>query len=109
MLLRSLNPLAVAQGADIPDAIRIGDTTLSRGDVLGAATSVAERVARADRVAILATPTVTTVLAVVGCLIAGVTAVPVPPDSGSAELEHILRDSGAQAWLGEAPADAAGL
>lgn len=109
MLLRSLNPLAVAQGDDIPDAIRIGDTTLSRGDVLGAATSVAERVARADRVAILATPTVTTVLAVVGCLIAGVTAVPVPPDSGSAELEHILRDSGAQAWLGEAPADAAGL
>jgi fatty acid CoA ligase FadD36 len=109
VLLRSLNPLAVAQGDDIPDAIRIGDATLSRGDVLGAATSVAERVARADRVAILATPTATTVLAVVGCLIAGVTAVPVPPDSGPAELEHILRDSGAQAWLGEAPADAAGL
>lgn len=48
-------------------------------------------------------------LAVVGCLIAGVTAVPVPPDSGRAELEHILRDSGAQAWLGEAPQNAAGL
>ncbi|MEV0945681.1 acyl-CoA synthetase [Rhodococcus sp. NPDC049939] len=109
MLLRSLNPLAVAQGDDIPDAIRIGDTNLSRGDVLGAATSVAERVSHADRVAILATPSVTTVLAVVGCLIAGVTAVPVPPDSGPAELGHILRDSGAQAWLGEAPDDPAGL
>ncbi|MDV7245716.1 MULTISPECIES: acyl-CoA synthetase [Rhodococcus] len=109
MLLRSLNPVAVARGDDIPDAVRIGDSTLSRSDVLGAATSVAERVSRADRVAILATPSVTTVLAVVGCLIAGVTAVPVPPDSGRAELEHILRDSGAQAWLGEAPQNAAGL
>ncbi|MGB3369754.1 MAG: acyl-CoA synthetase [Rhodococcus sp. (in: high G+C Gram-positive bacteria)] len=109
MLLRSLNPLAVARGEDIPDAVTIGDTALSRGDILGAATSVAERVAQADRLAVLATPSVKTVLAVVGCLIAGVTVVPVPPDAGPAEREHILRDSGAQAWLGEAPEDTAGL
>ncbi|MGY4099547.1 acyl-CoA synthetase [Nocardia sp. R16R-3T] len=103
LLLRSLNPLAVAGGADIPDAVTIDGVTLSRSDLLGAATSVAERIARADRVAVLARPTVTTVLAVVGCLIAGVTVVPVPPDSGTAELAHMLTDSGAQAWLGEAP------
>lgn len=103
LLLSSLNPLAVAKGADIPDAITVDGTTLSRSDLLGAATSVAERIARADRVAVLARPTVTTVIAVVGCLIAGVTVVPVPPDSGTAELAHILGDSGAQAWLGEAP------
>ncbi|PXX68818.1 fatty acid CoA ligase FadD36 [Nocardia tenerifensis] len=103
LLLSSLNPLAVAGGADIPDAVTIDGVTLSRSDLLGAATSVAERVARAERVAVLAKPTVTTVLAVVGCLIAGVTVVPVPPDSGTAELAHILADSGAQAWLGEAP------
>ncbi|MEV4127978.1 acyl-CoA synthetase [Nocardia sp. NPDC049707] len=103
LLLRSLNPLAVAGGADIPDAVTIDGATLSRSDVLGAATAVAERIARADRVAVLARPTVTTVLAVVGCLIAGVTVVPVPPDSGTAELAHILTDSGAQAWLGAAP------
>ena len=109
VLLRSLNPLAVARGEDIPDAVTIGDTALSRGDILGAATSVAERVAQADRLAVLATPSVKTVLAVVGCLIAGVTVVPVPPDAGPAEREHILRDSGAQAWLGEAPEDTAGL
>lgn len=105
LLLASLNPIAVAAGADIPDAVTIDDATLSRSDLLGAATSVAERIARADRVAVLAEPTVRTVLAVVGCLIAGVTVVPVPPDSGAAELEHILRDSGAQAWLGAAPED----
>ncbi|MGW4366016.1 acyl-CoA synthetase [Nocardia takedensis] len=103
LLLRSLDPRAVAAGADIPDALTIDGATLSRGDLLGAATSVAERVARADRVAVLAAPTVTTVLAVVGCLLAGVTVVPVPPDSGTAEREHILADSGAQAWLGPAP------
>lgn len=106
LLLRSLDPSAVAAGDDIPDAVTIDGVTLSRSDLLGAATSVAERVARADRVAVLAEPTVTTVLAVLGCLIAGVTVVPVPPDSGAAELEHILRDSGAQAWLGAAPTGA---
>lgn len=109
VLLRSLNPLAVARGEDIPDAVTIGDVSLSRGDILGAATSVAERVSQAERLAVLATPSVKTVLAVVGCLIAGVTVVPVPPDAGPAEREHILRDSGAQAWLGEAPEDTAGL
>ncbi|MGV9820946.1 acyl-CoA synthetase [Nocardia xishanensis] len=105
LLLRSLNPAAVAAGADIPDAVTIGGVTLSRSDLLGAATSVAERIARADRVAVLAEPTARTVLAVVGCLIAGVTVVPVPPDSGPGELAHILADSGAQAWLGDAPED----
>jgi fatty acid CoA ligase FadD36 len=109
VLLRSLNPLAVARGDDIPDAVTIGDVSLSRGDILGAATSVAERVSQAERLAVLATPSVKTVLAVVGCLIAGVTVVPIPPDAGPAEREHILRDSGAQAWLGEAPEDPAGL
>ncbi|MEU1207957.1 acyl-CoA synthetase [Nocardia sp. NPDC005825] len=103
LLLSSLNPAAIAAGADIPDAVTIDGETLSRSDLLGAATSVAERVAQARRVAVLAEPTVTTVLAVIGCLIAGVTVVPVPPDAGSAELAHILRDSEAQAWLGNAP------
>ncbi|RRQ29803.1 acyl-CoA synthetase [Rhodococcus sp. Eu-32] len=109
VLLRSLNPLAVARGEDIPDAVTVDGVSLSRGDILGAATSVAERVAQAERLAVLATPSVKTVLAVVGCLIAGVTVVPVPPDAGPAEREHILLDSGAQAWLGEAPDDTAGL
>ncbi|MFD4440908.1 acyl-CoA synthetase [Nocardia sp. NPDC058519] len=105
LLLASLNPAAVAAGDDIPDAVTIDDATVSRSDLLGSATSVAERIARADRVAVLAEPTLRTVIAVVGCLIAGVTVVPVPPDSGTAEREHILRDSGAQAWLGAAPDD----
>jgi hypothetical protein len=51
VLLSSLNPAAVAGGHDIEDAVRFGDVTLSRSDVVGAATSVAERVGGADRVA----------------------------------------------------------
>jgi fatty acid CoA ligase FadD36 len=109
MLLASLNPAAVAGGADMPDAVRIDGAELSRSDLLGAATSVAERVASARRVAVLATPTVETVLAVTGCLIAGVPVVPVPADVGAAERRHILTDSGAQAWLGQEPMETGGL
>ena len=109
MLLASLNPAAVAAGADIGDAVRIDGLTLSRSDLVGAATSVAERVGGAQRVAVLATPTPATVLAVTGCLIAGVPFVPIPADVGIAEQAHILTDSGAQAWLGESPADPCGL
>ena len=109
VLLASLNPAAVAGGQDVGDAVRIDGATLSRSDLVGAATSVAERVAGAHRVAVLATPTASTVLAVTGCLIAGVAVVPVPADVGAAERRHILTDSGAQAWLGDLPDEAEGL
>jgi fatty acid CoA ligase FadD36 len=109
VLLASLNPSAVAGGADIGDAVRIGDAVLSRSDLVGAATSVAERVAGAGLVAVLAKPTAMTVLAVTGCFIAGVPFVPVPGDVGQAERAHMLTDSGARAWLGEKPDDLADL
>ncbi|MDT5190505.1 MAG: fatty acid CoA ligase FadD36, partial [Mycobacterium sp.] len=109
MLLASLNPDAVAGGHDIGDAVRIDGVTLSRSDLVGGATSVAERVGGAHRVAVLATPTASTVLAVTGCLIAGVPVVPVPADVGAAERRHILTDSGAQAWLGDLPEETEGL
>jgi fatty acid CoA ligase FadD36 len=109
VLLASLNPAAVAGGADIGDAVRIDGAVLSRSDLVGAATSVAERVGGAQRVAVLARPTATTVLAVTGCLIAGVPVVPVPADVGAAERRHILTDSGAQLWLGERPDEPEGL
>lgn len=108
MLLASLNPAAFT-ATDIADAVRIDGAVLSRSDLVGAATSVAERVAGADRVAILATPTAATVLAVTGCLIAGVPFVPVPADVGAAERRHMLTDSGVRAWLGPVPDEPEGL
>ncbi len=107
MLLASLDPSA-STATDVADAVRIDGAVLSRSDMVGAATSVAERIAGAQRVAILATPTAATVLAVTGCLIAGVPFVPVPADVGAAERRHIITDSAAQAWLGPAPGEEPG-
>ena len=97
-------PIVARTGRDEGEALRIGDVAFSERDLLAAATSVAERIRGARRVAVWAEPTAETVLAVLGCLIGGVTVVPVPPDSGRAELRHIVADSGVQAWLGPAPA-----
>jgi fatty acid CoA ligase FadD36 len=108
VLLASLNPSSV-NATDIADAVRIDGAAMSRSDLLGAATSVAERVAGAGRVAVLATPTAATVLAVTGCLIAGVPFVPVPADVGAAERRHMITDSGVRAWLGPAPDEPEGL
>ena len=101
-----LLPALTLAAPDDPAAVTIGDAALSREDLLGAATAVAERIRGAHTLAVLATPSVDTVLAVAGGLIAGVTIVPVPPDSGPRELGHLLTDSGAQAWLGAAPGSA---
>jgi fatty acid CoA ligase FadD36 len=100
---------SLKSATDVSDAVRIDGTVLSRSDLVGAATAVAERVAGLPRVAVLARPSAATVLAVTGCLIAGVPFVPVPADVGSAERNHILSDSAARAWLGELPEDAGGL
>ena len=43
-----------------------------------------------------ATASLETVVAVVGGLLAGVPVVPVPPDGGPVERDHVLRDSGPQ-------------
>ncbi|MFW0790660.1 acyl-CoA synthetase [Gordonia sp. CPCC 205333] len=90
---------ALVSGPD-RTAVTIGGESLSRADLLGAATAVADRVAGASAVAVGAAPALSTVVSVVGCLLAGVPAVPVAPDSGTTELTHILRDSRAQLWLG---------
>ncbi|MFI5648697.1 acyl-CoA synthetase [Kitasatospora sp. NPDC051705] len=89
--------LTALQGGfgDAADALRIDGRALSREELLGAASAVADRVAGAPALAVLARPTAETVVAVVGGLLAGVPVVPLPPDSGPKEREHILRDSGA--------------
>ncbi len=81
-------------------AVRVGDGALTRSDLIAAGAAVADEISGATSVAIDATATLETVIAVTGCLMAGVPAVPVPPDSGPAERDHILKDSGAQLWLG---------
>jgi len=85
-------------------AAKIGEHSLSPDELTAAAAAVADQIAGAKSVAIDAQADISTVVAVVGCLMAGVTAVPVPPDSGPNERRHILHDSRAELWLG-APRD----
>lgn len=94
---------------DHQDAIRVGDQRASRGTVLSAATALADRIAGCGVAAVWATPSMETVVAVVASLIAGVPLVPVPPDSGPAELKYVLSDAAAALLLvpaGEVPSRA---
>ncbi|WP_435599410.1 acyl-CoA synthetase [Streptomyces anulatus] len=75
------------------EAVRFGDLSLSYGRLAGAADALAVRIADAGRVAVWATPTPGTVIAVVAALRAGVPAVPLNPRTGERELAHILADS----------------
>nr|WSX79163.1 AMP-binding protein [Streptomyces sp. NBC_00899] len=87
---------ALHGAADRADAVTVDGRTCSYEDLLGAAGAVARRVAGAEAFAVRATASLETVAAVVGGLLAGVPVVPLAPDAGPAESEHILRDSGAQ-------------
>ncbi len=85
---------------DVPDAVVIGAQRCSREELLAAATAVADRIAGAPVVAVHATACMETLAATVGGLLAGVPVVPLPPDSGPSERNHILTDSGAVTVLG---------
>ncbi|MFI7291338.1 acyl-CoA synthetase [Streptomyces anulatus] len=75
------------------EAVRFGDLSLTYGRLAEAADALAARIADAGRVAVWATPTPETVIAVVAALRAGVPAVPLNPRTGERELAHILADS----------------
>ncbi|RPK85257.1 MULTISPECIES: acyl-CoA synthetase [Streptomyces] len=75
------------------EAVRFGDLSLTYGRLAGASAALAARIADAGRVAVWATPTPETVIAVVAALRAGVPAVPLNPRTGESELAHILADS----------------
>ncbi|WP_030144961.1 acyl-CoA synthetase [Spirillospora albida] len=81
-------------------SLRIDGRELSRDELLGRASAVAAEIAGAGTVAVHATASAETVVAVVGGLLAGVPVVPLPPDSGPDERAHILGDSGSALLLG---------
>ncbi|MFC7532262.1 AMP-binding protein [Actinoplanes sp. GCM10030250] len=95
---------ALHQDDDIADAVVAPDATLSRHELLGRAAGVAAEIAGAPIVAVDATPTAATIIAITGALLAGVPVVPVPPGAGDRERDHILRDSGAALMLSGDPA-----
>ena len=74
-------------------ALSFGDRALTYTELAAATGALAGRIAGRSRVAVWATPTLETAVAVVAALEAGIAAVPLNPKSGSKELEHILSDS----------------
>ncbi|WP_285731918.1 acyl-CoA synthetase [Nocardiopsis sp. ATB16-24] len=81
-------------------AVRVGREEIDREGLWSAAAAVASRIHGARAVAVHGAPDLSTVVAVVGALSAGVPVVPVPADAGIDERRHIVRDSGAALWLG---------
>ncbi|WP_411111936.1 acyl-CoA synthetase [Streptomyces sp. c-19] len=94
-------------------ALRFGTDTLTYEELARAAGALAARIGGAGRVAVRATPTAHTAVAVVAALMAGVPAVPLNPRTGERELAHILADSEPTVVLAgpgdELPAGLAGL
>ncbi|WP_110239530.1 acyl-CoA synthetase [Nocardioides gilvus] len=91
--------------ADPTRFVEVAGRRLNHPDLLAAASVVAHQLEGRTRVAVLAVPTLETVVGVVGALLAGVEVVPVPPDSGHRELAHMLTDSAPDAWLAQAPSE----
>lgn len=77
------------------------DHVLDYRALAGAAAGVAESVLGARRVAVWATPSLHTCVAVIGALCAGAAVVPVNPKVGQRELEHIVGDSAPDVLLAE--------
>ncbi len=82
-------------------ALSVDGEAVSWTELLGRSAAVAQHLGGMPAVALRATPTLDTVVGVVAGLIAGVPVVPMPGDAGPMEREHMLRDSGAVATIGD--------
>ncbi|MDQ0796552.1 acyl-CoA synthetase [Streptomyces sp. B1I3] len=78
---------------DSAPAVRFGAHSLSYAQLAEASEALAAEIAGAGRVAVWATSTPQTVIAVVAALRSGVPAVPLNPRTGERELAHIVADS----------------
>ena len=104
MLLTSLDP-AGCGAVDSVAAVTIGAKSMSRAQLFDAACALAGSLPDGGPVAVCAEPTLDTVIAVTACVLTGVAVVPIPHDSGSAELRHILTDAKVTCWAGPAHLD----
>ena len=97
-----LTGLAARAGApdDGPDAIAVGERSVSRAELLERADRLAAEIHGARAVAVRASAELDTVVAIVAGIRAGVPIVPIAHDAGPGERGHILRDSGADLICG---------
>jgi len=85
------------------EALRFGEVSLDYAELAAIAGSLAReiRAQSPTRVAVWATPTIHTSVAVVAALLAGIPAVSVNPKIGERELDHIVNDSAPSLVLSE--------
>lgn len=93
MIPRSIALLPTLSDPTDAEALAFPEGRSSHAELAAAAAAVPERIAGLQRVAVWATPSLHTCVAVVGGLAAGVPVVPVNPRSGERELAHIVSDS----------------
>ena len=99
--MSTLLPSLSGEFGDYPGAVIVDGEALSWAQLARRAGAVAERLTGMPAVALRAANTLDTVVGVVAGLIAGVPVVPLPADAGPMEREHMLRDSGAAATIGD--------
>ena len=81
-------------------AVQVAGVSCSWAALTERASATARELGGAPAVAVAATATLDTIVAVVAALMAGVAVVPVPADAGHGERAHIVRDSGAVCFVG---------
>lgn len=86
--------------------VTVGDRTLSYAQLRGLAGTVAGPLAGARRVAVWSTNTLEAIVASVAVVEAGMELVPLNPQLGTVELEHIVGDARPEAIVGAPPAEA---
>jgi fatty acid CoA ligase FadD36 len=86
---------------DHAEAVTVDAESVSWSELARRASAVAQRLSGMPAVALRASNTLDTVVGVVAGLIAGVPVVPMPADAGPMERQHMLRDSGAAATIGD--------
>ncbi|MEU7962172.1 acyl-CoA synthetase [Streptomyces sp. NPDC049097] len=91
--MSTLFPALTEPSAGRRPALCFGERALTYAELAAAAGALAGRIGGAGRVAVWATPSLETAVAVVAALTAGVPVVPLNPKSGGKELGHILSDS----------------
>src|SRR5690349_3157445 len=91
----TLLPALSGRYPDRADAVAVNGEATSYERLAASAGALAARIAGAPAVAVTARPALSTVVAVVAGLLAGVPVVPVPADAGPLERDHLLADSGA--------------
>src|SRR3954451_16321603 len=93
MSATNVSAMRLLAGLDHDVTLRVGDDVLTRGALRDAVGGAAAAVGGARRVAVWATPTMETCVAVAGAITAGATAIPLDPRSSPAELAHVVTDS----------------